>query len=412
VKKLSDLYNRCAEGLRAARDFKDAVRDSIYATEPVRSLRAAYNNTAVKAVRTYAWPFRIWQAVKAQKYVIPVLLAHQLIQTPTVLLFPSGEEYLKEKGMNGAVAQELSDRTIRVRERDFLGTLHSLNDLPTLIGWLNGAETLLEPVQAYAHPDLATRLLNQCPVTMAPTHMTAREALAVLGNLSPAEMAEMENIPMTDEQARMAVAFHEFSHCSTVNTKVDQSAYPTATEAMMAVGNHAESDADARGFTVAAREFKNPEIPKAFMYARALNKHANGHDTALYLDAVLHNRKPPRELDAMQATQDVFDQLDIYQRLHKPPDDALIGIEFDDSDLPDLSGLKIENNEKIGEAIAMEHLVKEHPDMFNAVSKRRAELFIEAVKYFWPQQYAQTHARAAPPTHVFNAVPQNLQPSR
>ncbi|HTK86052.1 MAG TPA: hypothetical protein VL625_13290 [Patescibacteria group bacterium] len=417
MKKLSDLYNRCAQGLRefrsAARDFKNAV----YETQPIKGMRAAYNNAAFKAVRTYAWPFRIWQAVKAQKYVIPVIIAHQLIQTPTVLLFPKGEDYLKDKGINGAVAQELSDRTIRVRERDLLGTLHSINDLPTVIGWLQGTEMLLEPVQAYAHPDLATRLMNQCPVTMPPKDVTARAALAALANLSDTETAQMENVPMTDEQARMAIAFHEFSHCSTVNTKVDPAAYGgDSMKALQAVPNHAESDADARGFTVAAREFKNPEIPRAFMYARALNKNVEGHDTSLYLDAILRGEKPPRELDALQATQDVFDQLDIYQRMHKTADDTadiILNIPLDggDADLSDLSSLLAPKNHKIGEAIAMEHLVKEHPDMFNATSKRRAELFIEAVKYFWPKQYEAAHAKAPASTHVFNMAPQTLQPA-
>lgn len=410
VQKLSDLYNRCAQGIRdfrkSARDSKNEIRDAIYATEPVKSLREIYNNSAFKAVRTYLWPFRIWQAVKAQKYVIPVLLAHQLIQTPTVMLFPKAEDYLKDKGVDSAVAQELSDRTIRVRERDFLGRLHSYNDFPTVIGMMFGAGVLLEPAQAYAHPDLATRLLNQCPVTMPAQDVSARHVIAALGSLNNLEAATIENIPLTDEQARMAIAFHEFRHCSTENTKVDEAAYDSSMEVMEAVPNHAESDADAKGLTVAAREFKNPEIVKAFMYARALNKNAEAHDTGLYLDAVLHGRKPPRELDALQATQDVFAQLDIYQRMHGGPPSVEI------KELGDDLELFIQHNTKLDEAIAMEHLVKEHPDMFNAVSKRRAELFIEAVKYFWPEQYKAAHETAPASAHVFNAAPQTLQLTR
>lgn len=418
MKKITDLYNSCAKGWK---DFKAATNAFIQSVPPASTyrkiynsaagqrLRDIYNTSAMKAVRlagrgikNYLWPFRVWKAIKAQKYVIPVLIAHQLIQTPTVLLFPKAEDYLKDHGVSADVAKKLSDRDIRVRERNFLGTLHSYNDLPTVIGMMQGAATLMEPAQAYAHPDLATRLLGQCPVTMPAKDVTARHALAALANLNDTETADIENIPMTDEQARMAIAFHEFSHCDTHNNQVDPAEYDgDRMKALQAIPNHAEDDADARGLPMAGRVFKNPEIPVAFLYARALNKYVGAHDTSLYLDAVLHGQKPPRELDAMQATADVFAQLSIYQRLHEPQEPVIKLVDQDGNVTP----IKPETNTKIDEAIALEHLVKEHPDMFNDLSRRRAELFIDAVKYFYPTKYAQAHAKAPPVTHVYNMVP-------
>jgi hypothetical protein len=394
--KLKTAFNESSFG-RAAR--------WTYNAPPVRAVRDVFNvagllykSPPVKAVRNYVWPFRIWQAVKAQKYIIPVLLAHQLIQTPTVYLFPKAEDYLKDKGVDSAVAKELSDRDIRVRERNFAGTLHSFNDLPTLIGMASQALALSEPAQAYARPDFATRILGQCPVTMPAQDLTARHALAALGNLNETETLDIENIPLTDEQARMAIAFHEFRHCSTENAMVDPSSYASESQVMLAMPNHAESDADANGYKVAARELKNAEIPRAFMYARALNKNAEAHDTALHLDAILNGRKPPKELDALQATEDVFAQLEIYQRMHHAPRS---------SEVLEIGGIEItiHRNGKVDEAIALEHLVKEHPDMFNAASKRRAELFVEAVKYFFPAKYAAARANTPFPTHIFNMAP-------
>ncbi len=196
-----------AEGFNAAsqafgRTKVGRTLSAAFNSKPVSAVRRSFNaaagvykSTPVRAVRAYLWPFRITKALYAQRLIIPVLLAHQLIQTPTVYLFPKAENYLQQQGIDASVAKELSDRDIRVRERNLLGTLHSYNDLPTVIGMMQGAATLLEPAQAYAHPDLATRLLGQCPVTLADPNLTARHALAALGDLTPDEAAQIENIP-------------------------------------------------------------------------------------------------------------------------------------------------------------------------------------------------------------------------
>ncbi len=165
-------------------------------------------------------------------------------------------------------------------------------------------------------------------------------------------------------------------------------------EALEARANHAESDSDLHGFTVASRVYNNPEIAKAFLYARALNKHVEAHDTALYLDAGLHGKPLPRELDALQATEDVFTQLDVYQRVHADKGtasaDSLDDPTQDPADaLSKLFADLTVKNAKVQDAIDLQHLVADHPDMFSDLAKHRAQLFIDAVKYFYPAQFAK-----------------------
>ena len=406
---LSSVYNETQQAF--ARTRPGRALTSVFNSRPISAVRRSFNavagvykSTPVRAVRAYVWPFRIGKALWAQRLIIPVLLAHQMIQTPTVYLFPKAEDFLKDQGISASVAKELSDRDIRVRQRNFLGRLHSYNDLPTLIGMYEGYNTLLEPAQAYAHPDLATRLLGQCPVTLSDPDLTARDAVAALANLSEDEAAQIENIPVSDKEIRTAIAFHEFRHCDTKNTAVDPNSYPDALLASAAIPNHAESDADAHGYEVASRVFHDPGINKTMLYARALNTHVGAHDTALYLDAYIRKQPLPRELDAMQATKDVFSQLEIYQRNNAgkldPDEPSLNGQDQDPMDALDKLFALVAKNQKVEDAIALQQLVAIHPDMFSDLAKQRAQLFVDAVKYFYPAQLAEQSVSAK-----FSAVP-------
>lgn len=360
---IRNLYNRCAQ-------YGADIKHRFTENPTVKGLSAVYNHMAFKAVWNYIWPFRVTQAVWAQRRIVYPLILQQLIQAATLPLFPTAQTYLKDKGVDPAIATQLSDHEIRVRERTLGGMLHSYNDLPTLIGMMQMGGELSEPVQAFASLSnpLSRYAFGQFPVTMPEKDVTARQALALLANMSEDEQDAMENVPMTDEQCRLAIAFHEFSHCHTQNAITDFSKCKNDMEVAMAEACHRESDADARGYTAAVKAFDNPEIIKAMLYARALNEHADPHDTALYLDAVINKSEKPFEIDALDATSDVFQQLDIYSRTHDVGDS------------------------KIDRALALQDIMKTYPDILSPLAQHRAQLYIDAVQYFFPQQFADAQA--------------------
>ena len=332
----------------------------------------------LKAVGIYLWPIAArWDrpfsrqgAVKKTRRFLRgtgalalVLAGHQVLHTGTGMLFPTGEDYMQSQGLDPALARQLSDNTIRVRQRDFWGTLHAANDLPTIFGLATTITMMSIPGQAYAIPghNGTGALLRHTPLgqylhcsVMLQDDVTARETVATLAGVSP---HQIENIKISDHESRLAVAFHEFRHCDSDNA---------ANEGL------AEGDADARGILLLAETLKNPEIARTMLYARALSQRAHSHDTALYLDAAMRGEPLPADIEeTAQPTSDAFALADIYMRSAMADD-------------PRSTPVKT--------AVALRAIIARYGELLSPAAQRRAELYIEAVAYFMPRALA-----AAPP---------------
>jgi len=344
--------------------------------------------TVFRIVAIYVWPFAArwqkpfsWQGTKKRSVRVArgvgafagLLLLHQLLQSGTALLFPTAEEYLQSQGLDPGYAQQLSDKEIRVRSRNVWGTLHALNDLPTILGIAYIAMVQSTPEQAYAISEGTLPLhevsgyfnvLNQCRVLLEDKEKTtARSFISLLSGI-PED--EIENVPVSDKEMSNTVAFHEFAHCSSKNDEEP---------------GLGEMDADARGVWLAAEALNNPEIIRVFLYTRAMSTRTNSHDTALYLDAKMRREILPTayELITDEPTNDAFALARLYERNH-----------MGDFTRPAY----------IRKAEALKAVLKQHADLLSPMAKRRAELYIEAVEYFVP-----TAAGVKPQPVTENSVP-------
>lgn len=361
--------------------------------QPPRGLRALFRNvaggnplkTALKLAGIYMWPpaarwdnpfSREGLAHKRRRFlrgaaaVGIVLTGHQLIHSGTGMFFPTAEDYLKSQGLDPKLAAQLSDNTIRVRQHDFWGRLHAANDLPSA-GMLFSLLMINMPGQAHAIPNHGSVINHalrftpfnnfvQCPVMLQSPGITARETVAMLGNV-PAK--QIERIQITDRESQLAVAFHEFRHCASANA-LD--------------GSLREADSDGTGVGLLAKTLGNPEIARTMLYTRALGTQAHDHDTALAMDMMMRGRQLPLDdKSVQQATRDAFAFADMYVR-----NNAF-------NPMPD--------NETLTMALALRDGLANYDELFSPLAKRRAELYIEAVEYFMPDAWAQAKASKATP---------------
>ena len=347
-----------------------------------------------RAVDIYMWPFAArwkkpfsWEGFKKRSVrtmrgitaFAGVLVLHQLFQAGTSLLFPTGQDFLRKEGLDPALATQLSDKKIRVRSRDFWGKAHALNDAPTILGIAVMGLVQSSPEQAYAIPNqivplhkLSTsfNVLNQCRVLLEDKEKTTAKDFVSFLTKIPKE--NIEHVPITDRESFLSVTFHEFAHCDSKNRDA---------------GPLSEMDADSRGVWLAAQTLKNPEIIKVFLYARAMSTKSHGHDTALYLDAKIRNQPLPKELSPAfkRPTDDVFALVDLYKNNYRGADGKRVLAR--EKDTPDY----------IKKAMMLKAVLEHHSDLLSDLGKRRAELYIEAVKYFIPSSADQIDRKPVVP---------------
>lgn len=360
-------------------------------TPPTGGLSAIFHSAAMNRVRTafklaaiylappaayWIHPFRHGRPLRENRSLFRalaatslVLVGHEAIHGATGRLFPTGEDYLESQGLDPALARQLSDQTIRVRQHNWAGRLHAANDMPSA-GVISGIMLINIPGQAHAIPNQGS-LLNhalrytplrefvECPVMLQAPDVTARQMVSYLSGISP---AQIERVQITDAESRLGVAFHEFRHCAT-----DNRLSPTLTE----------GDADATGVLLLSRSLENPDIAKTFLYARALGRHTSSHDTALVMDAAMNDRPlPPDDKSVNQPTADVFALADMYARNRMA---------------------HVAMPAPLKTAIALQKVMDRHGDLLSPRAQRRAELYIEAVAYFMPTAWAKAQAMPLTP---------------
>lgn len=353
------------------------------------SLKYAVTTAALKATATYLWPFTNgrWSrpriptlreafhaAVKGTLntfrfagILTGVYIANQIIQPATATFFDSAEDFLTAQNIDPDIAAELSDNQIYIRPHTFWGRAHELGDFPTIAGAIGRYFMPIDETNAMAFRrgmmnPLNGRFFNQCHVTLQGESVTAADTLNMLAGRDTltAKRTPLENVPLTDEQSRVAVAMHEFAHCHTDN---------------IADITLAEADADLRGLSMASEVYDNPEIFTAIMYARALNTSNSLHNTSLYLDENRGTDTRPDTADnddlslsiifgsgASGPTEDVFDLARIYSNGTFP------------------------SFNKVLQARILNSMLEEHGQLLSEDARRRGELFVEAAEYFFPSK--------------------------
>ena len=338
---LESLFNRrVKEPLRALKEspFKKGV------AEPLRGLLSAY-----------LFPLAGFKRVGTG------LLLYLILYPATTLYLPDGEDYLDQHGVDPAIAEELSNTTVRVRQKDNqVDRIHDIFNLPTIFAVLNAYVARDVPIDAHANP-LWTNILGSygtCPV-MAPSEKETAMDFAVFLTDLPEKL--IENTGMSQRAWFLYATFHEFAHCHTVNS------------GSVVVR---EADADWRSYLALRRVVDEPDLFKAIIYQRSI-EFGGSHDTALYLDAMKAGRTPPTN-----------DEIDLARKV--------LLYKLSNFDLGD----REDDRHFVAVTNAFRTILKD-PDLLPLV-KRRAELYIEAAEFFAPSSVCippvptQTKATAAP----------------
>ena len=294
------------------------------------------------------------------------VVTSQLLAPMTGRLFPTAEDYLKQRGIDPEIISELSDREIRVRSRNFSGITHAVFETPfTVPSLYTRRKILAAPYNAYATRGIRIdnlslyNIFNRCMVMMPSEDISAKKFISIATGI-PEDM--IEDIPVTDTEMFMTIGFHEFRHCHTDNASI---------------APLTEGDADIGAIRASMKVFKNPEIFPMWLHFRAMALD-DEHNTSLLLD---HAR---RSLD-----------IPSMELIHHANKEALIlaRVYLDtDSDRP--------HHIRYAEAFKMALEINGHT--MSALAKRRAELYIEAAEYFAPTSMGITKPPAQPPAPTFS----------
>lgn len=252
-------------------------------------------------------------------------------------LLPTAEDFLISEGLDPAIAATLSDKPIRVLERNVPGTLLMLANFPYNAGTV--IKTMDDPYAAFSHSHPS--LSNECYVVI-PTPNAEDVISHVTGR-------DIHTTKVTDQDMRLVATLHEFRHCHSDNK-----------------GSHA--DADWHAITTAAQETGHQDIIKAEIYARTLYPSWEDHDIALYLDAALHKNSLPTLQDMHKATKQAYDYAGYYLR--------------DADNLNHFLAGDIQNIPARDLADAFNSVLFFHDSNLEPLTRRRTELYIEAVQYF------------------------------
>lgn len=245
-------------------------------------LRKAFNLTA----RAAFFPFG------EKKVAVPFFggLAFSILATPFAAKFfyPTAEDVLEQEGLNPKIVQELAPGQ-KIHVMEGWTSVFSFNpNVPVY----QAASAIFFPNASARHAD-SFSYSGTCTVR-----------LDLRGRFSPKEIIEKDrgiddvrrDLPVTREDMRHHLLFHEIRHCSNVNhynmTDLEQ-----------------EGDADLQALQAL---FSNQEMSKFILFWRAAQKPSfdNDHDVALYLDARLNGKASPSTHNIKEANKMAGEFLD------------------------------------------------------------------------------------------------------
>ena len=301
----------------------------------------------------------------------------------TALLLPSDTTYLKNRGLDPAIARTLSDAHIRVRSDNFGGNAHVFLQSP--YGYIRNGRG-----GAHAFPGPLYYVTNLCPVSLPKKGETIKETLKLAFGIPP---HMIENNPLSASEYELSAAMHEFSHCD--------SSQRNMSEIM------GEADADVKGFLGAAKALGKPEMGKTLLYMRALASVYHSHDTTLYVDAHLRGMEKPTEAQMEAAMNEITEKHDLHGRtqirlvkkhmMDEPAfrtllADGNLSNKIAQEYLNDFIKRKIEDGTYYAESVGVMRSILQN-NTLSPWAKRRAELYVEAAEYFTP---SLARAKTAP----------------
>lgn len=286
----------------------------------------------------FLMPFYSWKR-------FPQTIAVWAIAFPASLpLLPNGEEYLEDKGLDPAMASELSDVTIRVMQKDRRADrIHNLFNYPGIFIFKRNVETNIVPGAGGANSlwRVVFGSYGTCPVMLPSKNTTADSFARIMTGLKE---DTRETAGMSHQAWFNYVTFHEFAHCHTENkgARVIK-----------------EGDADWRAYLMLEQITDEPALFETILYQRALAL-SEDHDTALYLDA-MKNGMPPPSADEISGVWK-----EILHEMEKHHENGFRGLSLFDT------------------TVFLNAMASGELGDLSPLARRRAELFVEAIRFFAP----------------------------
>lgn len=156
------------------------------------------------------------------------LVFHQAAYSVSGLFLPTAQTYFKEHNLDPALVEQITDRTVRIREREkWFPYLHIMHDNPTIAGPLIGYYFALDMKEgAYSIPHqvifkIAARagynnLPDECYVT--PQAEDAQYYIFLGYAIHP---IFQDYLPLTNEQMKTFALLHEIAHCTPENQALE-----------------------------------------------------------------------------------------------------------------------------------------------------------------------------------------------
>jgi hypothetical protein len=257
----------------------------------------------------------------------------------------TAEEYLEAMGLDPNIVNDLSDRKIKIIERDTGDYILMLSKFPFEANEI--FNSMANPYWAAA--DRRPMFHDECHVIIPAGEFKAK---TIISSLARIEEAKINTVNVSDENMKLAMIFHEFRHCHSKNH-------------LQKVSDEADSDLNA---LIKVTELTGSwETYKTFMYARALGEMYGKYETSLYLDAHILGEDLPNGKEIQNVANNAFSQLRLYLE-----DDDLVNWSNGNYQNISLSGLYYGFNE-----IARSRLFNYPENVRN-----RASLYVEAIEYF------------------------------
>lgn len=314
---------------------------------------------------------------KNAKTLAALFLINQLLFPLAGNLFPSAEKYLENEGIDPEIVNSLTNANVRVHDSKITYKYYHLaSQIPALIGIIAYKKSYNPDIEgSIAHSDKGIPytlhdVFNHGHVRLPPKDLRADDFIQTMTGIPK---SRIENLGLSDQEARMLASFHEFRHTD------DDNGY----------GRFAEADSDYHTGIALAKAFNKPELEKLPLYLRAANAYAQSesfHQTALSVDAMMRGAPIPSDEEIHSAIEEIFGKLDQYKKHTSKRQPAAIKY-----------------------AQSFRAMLNDPNANLSPLGKRRAELYIEAMEFFVPKAMG-VEPKVTAPLSIQHNKPNNPAP--
>lgn len=257
------------------------------------SAQSRFSWGRAKSVAKFLWGatvFPFFQKTHGWKKTGIFLALWGVVHPAAVTLFPDGETFLKQEGLDPRLAQELAPgMRVHVRRDDFAGKMHALFSHSPLMAPYNYYRYLRagSSVAAFAGStfNIAGFPLGADCSVYVKSNIRGGDMDALLADIIEESTKGLRTYRplITPQELRQQIILHEFRHCSAANRRAGETV------------QQRENDADLHALRALSRQpgENRATLRRRFMMDQAQSQWGGTHDSTLVLDADLNGTPAP-----------------------------------------------------------------------------------------------------------------------